>query len=99
MIQREIGYVRRPRFAGALYPEVDAAVNFGTKALIDVQRDDGHFVFELEADATITAEYILFSYQIGEPPLPEVEAKIGNYLRRKQADHGGGHCTTVARSM
>ncbi len=70
-------------------PEVDAAVNSGAKALIDVQRDDGHFVFELEADATITAEYILFRYQIGEPPLPEVEAKIGNYLRRKQADHGG----------
>ena len=70
-------------------PEVDAAVTSGARALLDVQRDDGHFVFELEADATITAEYILFRHQIGEPPSPEVEAKVGNYLRRKQADNGG----------
>src|SRR5579863_5617721 len=69
--------------------EVDAAVAAGTKALLDVQRDDGHFVFELEADCSIPAEYILFRHQIGEPPAPEVEAKIANYLRRKQADHGG----------
>ena len=70
-------------------PEIDAAVTSGAKALLDVQRNDGHFVFELEADATITAEYILFRHQIGEPPSPEVEARVGNYLRRKQADNGG----------
>ena len=54
-----------------------------------MQRDDGHFVFELEADATIPAEYVLLVHYLGETPDLELERKIGNYLRRVQADHGG----------
>jgi squalene-hopene/tetraprenyl-beta-curcumene cyclase len=69
--------------------EIDTAVAAGTKALLNVQRDDGHFVFELEADCTIPTEYILYRHHLGDPASPEIEAKIGNYLRRKQADHGG----------
>jgi len=53
-----------------------------------LQRDDGHWVFELEADATIPAEYVLLKHFLGEPA-PEIEQKIGVYLRELQADHGG----------
>ena len=53
------------------------------------QRQDGHWVFELEADATIPAEYVLLRQYLGEPDDPELERKIGVYLRRIQADHGG----------
>jgi len=60
-----------------------------TEALCAMQRDDGHFVFELEADATIPAEYVLLVHYLGETPDLELERKIGNYLRRIQADHGG----------
>src|SRR6218665_1903426 len=69
--------------------ELDRSIAAATKALHDHQQPDGHWVFELEADATIPAEYILFRHQIGEPPSPEIEAKIGNYLRRIQGAHGG----------
>ena len=48
------------------------------------QRPDGHWVFELEADATIPAEYILLAHWLGETPDPELERKIGVYLRRIQ---------------
>ena len=51
--------------------------------------DDGHWVFELEADATIPAEYVLLRQYLGEPDDPELERKIGVYLRRIQAEHGG----------
>jgi len=68
----------------------DAAVDRATAALRDAQRDDGHWVFELEADATIPAEYILLRHYLGEPDDLELEARIGRYLRRIQsAEHGG----------
>ena len=58
-------------------------------AILERQREDGHFVFELEADATIPAEYILFRHYLGEPVDTALEAKIGVYLRRIQNPDGG----------
>ncbi len=60
-----------------------------SEALLRLQRPDGHWVFELEADATIPAEYVLFVHYLGETPDLELERKIGVYLRRIQGDHGG----------
>jgi squalene-hopene/tetraprenyl-beta-curcumene cyclase len=68
---------------------LDAAVGRATDALVKLQRPDGHWVFELEADATIPAEYVLFVHYLGEPPDLELERKIGVYLRRIQGEHGG----------
>src|SRR3954465_14556562 len=60
-----------------------------TRALLDRQKPDGHWVFELEADATIPAEYVLLRHLLGEPVDAELERKIAVYLRRIQGDHGG----------
>ncbi|HEX4826697.1 MAG TPA: squalene--hopene cyclase, partial [Xanthobacteraceae bacterium] len=49
----------------------------------------GHWVFELEADATIPAEYVLLRHYLAEPVDAVLEAKIAVYLRRIQGDHGG----------
>ena len=69
---------------------VDRSVTKATRALADAQREDGHWVFELEADATIPAEYVLLRHYLGEPRNGELEAKIGRYLRRIQsATHDG----------
>ena len=69
---------------------VDDAVGRATRALLDRQRDDGHWVFELEADATIPAEYVLLRHYLGEPVDTALEARIGRYLRRiRNPDHGG----------
>ncbi|MGH6878290.1 MAG: squalene--hopene cyclase, partial [Rhizomicrobium sp.] len=68
---------------------LDNSVERATRALLALQREDGHFVFELEADATIPSEYVLLVHYLGETPNPELERRIGNYLRRIQADHGG----------
>ena len=58
-------------------------------ALLALQKPDGHFVFELEADATIPAEYIFLNHFLGEPE-PEVEAELGTYLRSIQSERHGG---------
>jgi len=68
---------------------LDASVQKAADALSKLQRSDGHFVFELEADATIPAEYVLLRHFLGEPDDLELERKIGAYLRRIQGDHGG----------
>jgi squalene-hopene/tetraprenyl-beta-curcumene cyclase len=64
------------------------------------QRADGHFIYELEADATIPAEYVLLEHYLDRID-PVLEQKIGRYLRRIQGNsaknpggwplyHGGG---------
>ena len=71
-------------------PEMlDAVVGRATDALLKQQRPDGHWVFELEADATIPAEYILLKHYFAEPEDLELERKVGVYLRRIQGTHGG----------
>ena len=75
--------------ATANLAELDVAVASATDALLKLQRPDGHWVFELEADCTIPAEYVLFVHYLGETPDLELERKIGVYLRRIQGAHGG----------
>jgi len=68
---------------------LDRAITAATEALLARQRGDGHWVFELEADATIPAEYVLLRHYLGEPVDAALEAKIAVYLRRIQGAHGG----------
>ncbi|AUT61287.1 squalene--hopene cyclase [Paraburkholderia terrae] len=68
---------------------LDAAVARATDAILAAQQDDGHWVYELEADATIPAEYVLLVHYLGETPNVELEQKIGRYLRRIQLADGG----------
>jgi squalene-hopene/tetraprenyl-beta-curcumene cyclase len=68
---------------------LDGSIASAAQALCALQRPDGHFVFELEADATIPAEYVLMRHYRGESVDVELEAKIARYLRRIQAVDGG----------
>ena len=67
---------------------LDVSIARATSALKSLQKPDGHFVFELEADATIPAEYVLLEHFLDRID-PALEASIGVYLRRIQGDHGG----------
>src|SRR6266404_1455774 len=68
---------------------LEKSISSATEALLGYRQSDGHFVFELEADSTIPAEYILLRHYLAEPVDSALEAKIANYLRRAQGDHGG----------
>jgi squalene-hopene/tetraprenyl-beta-curcumene cyclase len=68
---------------------LELAVDRARAGLLGLQRPDGHFVFELEADATIPAEYVLLKHYLGEPEDLELERKVAVYLRRIQGNHGG----------
>ncbi|WP_175733838.1 squalene--hopene cyclase [Burkholderia ambifaria] len=75
--------------AGTVPAGLDAAVASATDALLAAQNADGHWVYELEADSTIPAEYVLLVHYLGETPNLELEQKIGRYLRRVQQADGG----------
>ena len=75
--------------AGSIpHPDLERVIDEAAHALGGLQRDDGHWVFELEADATIPAEYVLLNHFLDELD-PETEARIGVYIRARQADHDG----------
>jgi squalene-hopene/tetraprenyl-beta-curcumene cyclase len=64
------------------------AVTRAADALTRRQKPDGHFVFELEADATIPAEYVLLEHYLDRIDA-DLQARIGVYLRGIQGEHGG----------
>src|SRR5882672_8971424 len=71
---------------------LDAAIARSVDSLLSLQHEDGHWVFELEADATIPAEYILLQHYLGttEPAFdPGLEQRIARYLRTTQGADGG----------
>jgi squalene-hopene/tetraprenyl-beta-curcumene cyclase len=65
---------------------LDLAIERAKTSLSGEQRADGHFVYELEADATIPAEYVLLEHYLDRID-PELQRRIGGYLRRIQGDH------------
>jgi len=69
--------------------DLDRPIQRATQALLATQRADGHFLFELEADATIPAEYVLLRHYLGEPVDAALERGVAAYLRRIQGSHGG----------
>ncbi|MEH2509663.1 squalene-hopene/tetraprenyl-beta-curcumene cyclase [Nitrobacteraceae bacterium AZCC 1564] len=68
---------------------LEGSIAAASRAVLNYRKPDGHWVFELEADATIPAEYILLRHYLAEPVDSELEAKIANYLRRIQNENGG----------
>lgn len=90
--------MREASFPNPLHARLEEAVGRAAAALMAEQKADGHWVYELEADATIPAEYVLLRAFLGEPADDVLEAKIASYLRRRQSAthdgwplyHGGG---------
>ena len=71
-----------------LISNLDSSIKSAKSKLHEQQHDDGHWVYELEADCTIPAEYILMNHFAGEID-DKTEEKIGAYLRAQQNEEGG----------
>ncbi|MGE0486919.1 MAG: squalene--hopene cyclase [Gammaproteobacteria bacterium] len=66
---------------------LQAGLSRAAQALLGRQADDGHWRFDLEADATIPSEYILLQHFLKRRN-KEREEKISRYLRRRQNRNG-----------
>ncbi|GAB4183200.1 MAG: squalene--hopene cyclase [Wenzhouxiangellaceae bacterium] len=73
---------------GLLGETLEAAIERAVAALLKLQNADGHWCFELEADCTIPAEYILFMHYLGDID-SGLQERMANYLRRNQNAEGG----------
>ena len=67
---------------------LDNAIESAKNKILKQQEKDGHWVYELEADCTIPAEYILMNHFSGEIN-NKTEEKIAAYLRDQQNEEGG----------
>jgi squalene-hopene/tetraprenyl-beta-curcumene cyclase len=68
--------------------DLDAAITRAVEWLVARQRADGHWAFELEADATIPAEFILLHHSLGRIE-PALEQEVAEFLRTGQGADGG----------
>ena len=66
---------------------VQVSMTRAAQALSNRQAHDGHWLFELEADATIPSEYLFLQYFMRTVDR-EREQKIAKYLRRRQHENG-----------
>src|SRR5215475_12146054 len=66
---------------------VDGALRRSQDHLLRLQAPAGFWVGELEADTTITSEYLLFRHLLGTPDR-DLERKALAYLRARQATEG-----------
>ena len=67
---------------------LEAAIDNAKKALLSMQHSHGYWVFELEADCTIPAEYILMMHYMNEIDTT-LQAKIAVHIRARQSHHDG----------
>jgi len=66
---------------------MDGAIELAKTKLLSLQHQQGNWVFELEADSTIPAEYILMMHYLDEID-PLLQSKIANFLRGQQNPDG-----------
>lgn len=71
---------------------ISAAVFRSLERLLSDQRDDGHWIYEFEADCTIPSEYLLLQYRLGHAGTEHfpraLEQKLANYVRVRQEGDG-----------
>ncbi len=65
--------------------KLNIAIENAQRKLLSLQDKDGYWVFELEADCTIPAEYIMMMHYIDDIDV-ELQNKIASYLRPRQED-------------
>ena len=66
---------------------LQTAINSSTDYLFDIQKDDGHWKFDLEADATIPSEYIFLQRFLGKSNRGR-DLAMCKYLLSRQNDNG-----------
>lgn len=90
MINVSFPFECEARISSCVIPEnperpsrLDEAIRLAVRQLLAHQHPDGHWCFELEADCTIPAEYILLMHYVGEVNEP-LQEKLRCYLRQHQ---------------
>ncbi len=68
---------------------LNEAVSRAREHILSLQNAEGYWVFDLEADCTIPAEYVLLQRFLNRPIPQELATRLSNYLRRRQLRKDG----------
>ncbi|HVA31314.1 MAG TPA: squalene--hopene cyclase [Gaiellaceae bacterium] len=66
---------------------IDAAIDAGTRRLLELQRPDGIWVGELESNVTMTAQHLFWHHVLGLRT-PDLDRRIANELMARMRDDG-----------
>ena len=66
---------------------LSSAIELAKSKLLSLQSPEGYWVFELEADCTIPAEYIMMMHYLDDINT-ELQAKMAVYMRKRQSADG-----------
>ncbi len=80
--------VRHPESDTEFLGRLDRVIGEATHWLRSQQFEDGHWLFVLEGNATLPAEFILYQHYLAEID-DVISAKLANYLRETQGEDGG----------
>ena len=67
--------------------QLDAAIERGTRRLLELQRPDGIWVGELESNVTMTAQHLFWNHYLGLRT-PDLDRRIANELLARMRDDG-----------
>jgi squalene-hopene/tetraprenyl-beta-curcumene cyclase len=84
-VEQQVEPIAAPHAAGS---GLERAIADARDALLARQQPSGHWLFELEADCTIPAEFILMMHFLDEID-SALEPKLAAFLRARQSDQGG----------
>ncbi len=76
-----------PTFMTPKTNDLDVAINKAQEKLLSLQDKEGYWVFELEADCSIPAEYIMMMHYLDDIDI-ELQNKLATYIRSRQEDAG-----------
>jgi len=66
---------------------IDAAIDAGTRRLLELQRPDGIWVGELESNVTMTAQHLFWHHALGLRT-PDLDRRIANELMARMREDG-----------
>ncbi|AMK78570.1 MULTISPECIES: squalene--hopene cyclase [Methylomonas] len=83
----DVSHATAPVGAKPKQTNPDSGIALAKAGLLGLQNPAGYWVFELEADCTIPAEYILMMHYMAEIDTA-LQAKIANFLRSQAGEDG-----------
>ncbi len=79
---------RAPEPALSVEERLALAIERGAENLLSLQKQEGYWLGELEADTTLESDYIFYLHILGKAE-PQRIAKLANYVRTRQLLDGG----------
>jgi squalene-hopene/tetraprenyl-beta-curcumene cyclase len=83
--------VKTPGPATSLFTvkRLNEAITKAKDRFLAIQNAKGYWVFDLEADTTISSEYIFLQRFLGREMPPDLKEGMGHYIRNRQIESGG----------